>query len=162
MVTWKDLGDLGNSGDLGVGQKCCQADVRGTHAILPRSSRLRTQPKSSRPHAAGLDFSPRSTHAILRRSRIVWECRGRADFGRGRDFFVPRNVAWVEQNLALARFGPMLGPGQVWPRTDLRVHSKMFFGHNLYYTTPFAIPRAGFCMFVQRASFVCSCPGADF
>ena len=43
----------------------------------------------------------------------------------------------------------------------LRVPSKMVFGHNLHYMAPFAIPRAGFCMVCQRASFVFSCPGAD-
>ena len=86
---------------------------------LPRSSRLWTQPKSCRPHARGLDFGPRSTHAKKRGSRIVRKCRGRADLGRKRDFFDPRNFAWVEQNLAPARFGPTLGPGQVWPRTDV-------------------------------------------
>ena len=103
---------------MGVGQKCCLADFGATHTILPRSSRLWTQPKSSRPHAQGLEFGPRLTHAILRGSRIVRKCRGRADLGRGRYFFDPRNVAWVEQNMAPARFGPTLGPGQVWPRTD--------------------------------------------
>ena len=113
------MGGLGGTWrDLGVGQKCCLADFGATHAILPRSSRLWTQPKSSRPHAPGLDFGPRSTHAILRGSKIGRKCQGRADFGRGGDFFDPRNFAWVEQNLAPARFGPTLGPGQVWPRTD--------------------------------------------
>ena len=43
-----------------------------------------------------------------------------------------------------------------------RVPSKMVFGHNLHYMAPFAIPRAGFCMVFQRASFVFSCPGTDF
>merc|ERR1712091_134452 len=76
--------------------------------------RLWGQPKSSRPHAPGLDFGPRSTHAKKRGSRIVRKCRGRADFGRRRDFFDPRNFAWVEQNLAPARFGPTLGPGPFW------------------------------------------------
>ena len=94
------------------------ADFGATHAILPRSSRLWTQPKSCRPHVRGLDFGPRSTHAKKRGSRIVRKCRGRTDFGRSRDFFDPRNFAWVEQNLAPARFGPTLGPGQVWPRID--------------------------------------------
>ena len=111
-------GSLGDLGDLGVGEKFRLADFGATHAILPRSSRLWTQPKSCRPHARGLDFGPRSTHAKKRGSRIVRKCRGRADFGQRRDFFDPRNFAWVEQNLALARFGPTLGPGQVWPRTD--------------------------------------------
>ena len=44
----------------------------------------------------------------------------------------------------------------------LRVPSKMVFGHNLHYMAPFAIPRAGFCIVFQRASFVFSFPGADF
>ena len=44
----------------------------------------------------------------------------------------------------------------------LKVPSRMVFGHNLHYMAPFAIPRAGFCMVFQRASFVFSCPGADF
>ena len=158
---------------------------------------LWTQPKSSRPHARGLDFGPRSTHAILRGSKIGRKCQGRADFGRGGDFFDPRNFAWVEQNLAPARFGPTLGTGQglesrVFPlesrvfiretyTTSLRipllenrislleaytkvfrVPSKMFFGHNLCYMAPFAIPRPGFCMVFHRASFVFSCLGADF
>ena len=39
---------------------------------------------------------------------------------------------------------------------------KMVFGPNLHYMAPFAIPRTGFCMVFQRASFVFSCPGADF
>ena len=38
----------------------------------------------------------------------------------------------------------------------------MVFGHNLHHVAPFEIPRAGFCMVFQRASFVFSCPGADF
>ena len=48
-------------------------------------------------------------------SRILRKCWGRADFGRRRDFFAPLNFAWVEQNMAPARFGSSLGPGQVWP-----------------------------------------------
>ena len=40
--------------------------------------------------------------------------------------------------------------------------SKMVLGHNLHHMAPFAIPRAGCCMVFQRASFVFSCPGADF
>ena len=39
--------------------------------------------------------------------------------------------------------------------------SKIVFGHNLHHMAPFAIPRAGFCMVFQRASFVFSCPGPD-
>ena len=113
--------------DLGVGQKFCLADFRATHAILPRSSRLWTQPKSCRPHARGVDFGSRSTHAILRGSRMVWKCWGRADLGRGRDVFDPRNVAWVEQNLAPARFVPTLGSGQVWPRTDFEGCTAKWF-----------------------------------
>ena len=38
----------------------------------------------------------------------------------------------------------------------------MVFGHTLHYMAPFAIPRAGFCMVFQRASFVFSCPGVEF
>ena len=38
----------------------------------------------------------------------------------------------------------------------------MVFGRNLHYMAPFGIPRTGFCMVFQRASFVFSCPGADF
>ena len=38
----------------------------------------------------------------------------------------------------------------------------MFFGHNLHYMAPFGNPRTAFCMVFQRASFVFSCPGADF
>ena len=38
----------------------------------------------------------------------------------------------------------------------------MVFGHNLCYMAPFDFPRAGFCMVFRRASFVFSCPGADF
>ena len=38
----------------------------------------------------------------------------------------------------------------------------MVFGHNLHYMALFEIPRTGFCMVFQRASFVFSCPGADF
>ena len=38
----------------------------------------------------------------------------------------------------------------------------MILGHNLHHMAPFEIPRAGFCMVFQRASFVFSCPGADF
>ena len=37
----------------------------------------------------------------------------------------------------------------------------MVFGHNLHYMAPFGIPRPGFCMVFQRASFVFSCPGLD-
>ena len=44
----------------------------------------------------------------------------------------------------------------------LKVPSRMVLGHNLHYMAPFAIPRAGFCMVFQRASFVSSCPEADF
>ena len=39
---------------------------------------------------------------------------------------------------------------------------KMVFGHNLRYMAPFRIPRAAFCMFFRRGSFVFSYPGADF
>ena len=51
---------------------------------------------------------------------------------------------------------PTLGSGQVWTRTDSEswVHCKMVLGHNLHYIAPFAIPRTGFCMVFQRASFV--------
>ena len=38
----------------------------------------------------------------------------------------------------------------------------MVFGLNLHSMAPFAIPRTGFCMVFQRASFVLSCPGTDF
>ena len=38
----------------------------------------------------------------------------------------------------------------------------MVFGHNLRYMAPFDFSRAGFCMVFRRASFVFSCPGADF
>ena len=38
----------------------------------------------------------------------------------------------------------------------------MVFGHNLCYMAPFDFSRAGFCMVFRRASFVFSCPGADF
>ena len=135
LGTWKDLeglgrtsslgGSLGDLGDLGVGEKFRLADFGATHAILPRSSRLWTQPKSCRPHARGLDFGPRSTHAKKRGSRIVRKCRGRADFGRGRHMFDPRKFAWVEQNLAPARFGPTLGlaksgPGPMLARAQVR------------------------------------------
>ena len=51
----------------------------------------------------------------------------------------------------------------------LKVPSRMVFGHNLHYMAPFAIPRAGFCMVLQRASFVVfmplggfGSPGSDF
>ena len=115
LGTWKDLEGLGRTwrvvGGLGVGEKFRLADFRATHAILPRSSRLWTQPKSCRPHARGLDFGPRSTHAILRGSNIDRKCWVRSDLGQGGDLFDPRNFAWVEQNLAPARFGPTLGPG---------------------------------------------------
>ena len=127
-------GSLGDLVDLGVGEKFRLADFGATHAILPRSSRLWTQPKSCRPHARGLDFGPRSTHAKKRGSRIVRKCRGRTDFGRRRDFFDPRNFAWVEQNLAPARFGPTLGPGQVWPKTDFEgtLHNSFWPSLALY------------------------------
>ena len=38
----------------------------------------------------------------------------------------------------------------------------MVFGHNLRYMAPFAIPRTGFCVVVQRESFDFSCAGTDF
>ena len=38
----------------------------------------------------------------------------------------------------------------------------MDFAHNLHYMAPFDFSRAGFCMVFRRASFVFSCPGADF
>ena len=38
----------------------------------------------------------------------------------------------------------------------------MVLGHNLHYMALFEIPRAAFCMVFRCASFVCSCPGADF
>ena len=38
----------------------------------------------------------------------------------------------------------------------------MVFGHTLRYMAPFDFSRAGFCMVFRRASFVFSCPGADF
>ena len=38
----------------------------------------------------------------------------------------------------------------------------MVFGHNLHHMALFEIPRTGFCMVFQRASFDFSCPGADF
>ena len=38
----------------------------------------------------------------------------------------------------------------------------MVLGHNLRYMAPFDFSRAGFCMVFGRASFVFSCPGADF
>ena len=38
----------------------------------------------------------------------------------------------------------------------------MVFGHNLRYMGPFDFSRAGFCMVFRRASFVFSCPGAEF
>ena len=44
----------------------------------------------------------------------------------------------------------------------IRGTSKMVFGHNLRYMAPFDFSRAGFCMVFRRASFVFSCPGADF
>ena len=40
--------------------------------------------------------------------------------------------------------------------------SGMVLGHNLHHMAPFEIPRAGFHMVFQRASFVFSCPGVDF
>ena len=38
----------------------------------------------------------------------------------------------------------------------------MVFGHNLRYMAPFDFSRVGFCMVFQCASFVFSCPRADF
>ena len=38
----------------------------------------------------------------------------------------------------------------------------MVFGHNLHYMAPFATPRAGFCMAVQRTSFVFVMPWGGF
>ena len=38
----------------------------------------------------------------------------------------------------------------------------MDFGHNLRYMPLFGIPSTVFCMFFQRASFICLCPRADF
>ena len=43
----------------------------------------------------------------------------------------------------------------------LKVPSRMVFVRNLHYMASFAIPRAGFCMVFQRASFAFSCPGVD-
>ena len=38
----------------------------------------------------------------------------------------------------------------------------MVFGYNLHHMAPFDFSSAGFCMEFRRASFVFSCPGADF
>ena len=59
----------------------------------------------------------------------------------------------------------------IWPLTYLNMlglPSRMFFGHNLRYMAPFGIPRTGFYMVFQRASFVFMprddflSPGSDF
>ena len=39
---------------------------------------------------------------------------------------------------------------------------KMVFGRNLHLMAPFEFLEAGFCTEFRRASFVFSCPGADF
>ena len=39
---------------------------------------------------------------------------------------------------------------------------EMVFGHNLHYMAPFGIPRPGFCMVFQRASFVFHAQGRFF
>ena len=68
------------------------------------------------------------------------------------------------------------GSSRIWPRPDLarpwvpaksgpgpilRVHSKMFFGHNLNYMAPFAIPRAGFRMCFSARIFCLFMPKDD-
>ena len=115
LLPWLNQGAL----TLGVGQNYARANIGPNHAILPGSSRSCIQQKSPRPHAPSLDFGLQSTYAILPRSKTGRKCRGRADFGWGGNFFDPRNLAWVEQNLAPARFGSTQGPGQGWPRADV-------------------------------------------
>ena len=126
LGTWKDLEGLGRTwgvvgglrglggrGEISPGRFWC--DPRNFAQVEQAVDPAKIFPT----HARGLDFGPRSTHAILRGSRIVRKCQGRADLGWERDFFDIRNVAWVEQNLAPARFGSTLAPGQVWLRTDV-------------------------------------------
>ena len=168
--TWKDFGDLG---DLGGGT---WRDLGTWGSGRNVAWQILVRPTQFCPGRAGCGHSqnlpdPMPQAWISALVRPTQFCAGRKSVENAR----------VEQILAgEGTFStPAILPGssRIWPRPDLarpwvpaksgpgpilRVHSKMVFGHNLHYMAPFGIPRPGFCMVFQRASFVCSCPGTDF
>ena len=105
---------------------------------------------------------------------------GRADFGQGGSFPDPRNLAWVEQNLAPARFGSTQRPRKAWicfrkawicfrklwvllqESSQNTSAPKMVFGRNLHLIGPFELFPAGFSTEFQRASLEFPRPGAEF